>query len=169
MLKKILIIIFFVFFITAAYSASTGSGDGDAAGAEGPPPAKKYTLGYKEIKRAKKLEKKGKIEKAKIKYKKALDFLLEANAVKPGDPDTLNYLGFASRKLGDFENAEIYYRLGLEIEPNHNGINEYLGELYLNTNRKNKALERLKVLESCNCAEYKELKELIEGKKQSKY
>ena len=170
MLKKILIIIFFVFFITAAYSAETKtSGYGEAAGNDGPPPAKKYTLGYKEIKRAKKLEKKGKIEKAKIKYKKALDFLLEANAVKPGDPDTLNYLGFASRKLGDFENAEIYYRLGLEIEPNHNGINEYLGELYLNTNRKNKALERLKVLESCNCAEYKELKELIEGKKQSKY
>ena len=160
MLKKILIIIFFVFFITAAYSA---------AGNDGPPPAKKYTLGYKEIKRAKKLEKKGKIEKAKIKYKKALDFLLEANAVKPGDPDTLNYLGFASRKLGYFENAEIYYRLGLEIEPNHNGINEYLGELYLNTNRKDKALERLEVLKSCDCEEYKELKELIEGKKQSKY
>ena len=171
MLKKILIIIFFNLLITNVHSAGTsGSGKGEQGGTqEGPPPAKKYTLGYKEIKRAKKLEKKGKIEKAKIKYKKALDFLLEANAVKPGDPDTLNYLGFASRKLGDFENAEIYYRLGLEIEPNHNGINEYLGELYLNTNRKNKALERLKVLESCNCAEYKELKELIEGKKQSKY
>ena len=171
MLKKILIIIFFNLLITNVHSAGTSSsGEGEQGGIqEGPQPAKKYTLGYKEIKRAKKLEKKGKIKKAKIKYKKALDFLLEANAVKPGDPDTLNYLGFASRKLGDFENAEIYYRLGLEIEPNHNGINEYLGELYLNTNRKNKALERLKVLESCNCAEYKELKELIEGKKQSKY
>ncbi len=169
MLKKILIIIFFNLLITNVHSAGTSGKEAQGGTQEGPPPAKKYTLGYKEIKRAKKLEKKGKIEKAKIKYKKALDFLLEANAVKPGDPDTLNYLGFASRKLGDFENAEIYYRLGLEIEPNHNGINEYLGELYLNTNRKNKALERLKVLESCNCAEYKELKELIEGKKQSKY
>ena len=170
MLKKILIIIFFNLLITNVYSASSTSGKEAQGGTqEGPPPAKKYTLAYKEIKRAKKLEKKGKIEKAKIKYKKALDFLLEANAVKPGDPDTLNYLGFASRKLGDFENAEIYYRLGLEIEPNHNGINEYLGELYLNTNRKDKALERLKVLESCNCEEYKELKELIEGKKQSEY
>ncbi len=31
------------------------------------------------------------------------------------------------------------------------------------------AKERLKVLETCNCEEYDELKEIIEGKKQSKY
>ena len=82
---------------------------------------------------------------------------------------TLNYLGFTSRKLGDFKSAEIYYLSGLKIEPNHNGINEYLGELYLSTDRKDKALERLKVLKNCKCDEYIELKELIEGKKESKY
>ena len=31
------------------------------------------------------------------------------------------------------------------------------------------AKERLKVLENCNCEEYKELKEVIEGTKKSKY
>ena len=32
---------------------------------------------------------------------------------------------------------------GLQIEPNHNGINEYLGELYIVTNRMDLAKERL--------------------------
>ena len=50
----------------------------------------------------------------------------------------------------------------MEIKPNHNGINEYLGELYLQTNRIDKARERLLVLKNCKCEEYNELKELIE-------
>ena len=33
----------------------------------------------------------------------------------------------------------------------------------------NKANERLEVLKTCNCEEYDELKEIIEGKKKSKY
>ena len=45
----------------------------------------------------------------------------------------------------------------------------YLGELYVVTNRLDLAKERLQVLESCNCKEYKELKEIIDGTKQSKY
>ena len=59
--------------------------------------------------------------------------------------------------------------LGLEINPNHVGINEYLGELYVATNRLDLAKERLKILESCSCEEYTELKEIIEGTKTSKY
>ena len=51
--------------------------------------------------------------------------------------------------------------VGLEIAPTHKGINEYLGELYVNTNRIEKAKERLKVLEGCNCEEYKELQAAI--------
>jgi len=31
------------------------------------------------------------------------------------------------------------------------------------------AIKRLEVLEKCNCNEYKDLKEIIEGKKESKY
>ena len=88
---------------------------------------------------------------------------------KPLKADTLNYLGFTTRKLGDYENGEKYYLLGLEIEPNHVGINEYLGELYVVTNRIDLAKDRLKVLENCNCEEYDELKEIIVGTKKSKY
>ena len=60
--------------------------------------------------------------------------------------------------------AEVYYSQGLEIDPNHVGINEYLGELYVETNRIDLAKQRLEILKNCNCEEYRELKELIENK-----
>ena len=59
--------------------------------------------------------------------------------------------------------------LGLKIEPNHRGINEYLGELYVATNRIDLARERLEILKNCNCEEYEDLKNIIDGKKKSKY
>ena len=83
-------------------------------------------------------------------------------------PDTLNYLGFANRKIDNIKDAEIYYLMGLEIDPKHVGINEYLGELYVYTNRHNLAIERLEVLKSCNCKEYDQLKAVIAGEA-SKY
>ena len=94
--------------------------------------------------------------------------LIKSNNKKPNDADTLNYLGFTTRKLGDFENGEKYYLQGLAIDPNHKGINEYLGELYVATKRHNLAIERLEVLKGCNCEEYEQLKAVIAGEP-SKY
>ncbi|MDC0876123.1 hypothetical protein OAP78_04215 [Candidatus Pelagibacter sp.] len=128
-----------------------------------------YVKAVELIKFAKKYEKKNKIKKAKKRYEKAQALLIKSNKKKPLQADTLNYLGFTTRKLGDYENGEKYYLLGLKIEPNHIGINEYLGELYVATNRIDLAKERLKILESCNCEEYTELKEIIAGTKKSKY
>ena len=128
-----------------------------------------YDKAVNAIKAAKKYEKKGKLEKAKKRYKKAQALLIASNKKKPLQADTLNYLGFTTRKLGDYDNGEKYYLLGLEINPNHVGINEYLGELYVATNRLDLAKERLKILENCNCKEYNELKEIIKGTKKSKY
>ena len=159
MIKKIFFLISFILFLsTSLYAASTGnSSDGnDYAGGK-----TKYKKASLLIKDAKKLEKKNKVEKAKKKYKKALKYLVETNKSEPNKPDTLNYLGYASRKLGNFEIAEKYYLEGLSIDPNHIGINEYLGELYVITNRIDKAIERLEVLENCNCEEYSELQTLI--------
>ena len=163
MLKNLFVIV--VLFLFTTYSHSAGSGSN-------PKPEKvktDYAKAVDAIKYAKKYEKKGKIEKAKKRYQKAQKLLLKSNKKKPLQADTLNYLGFTTRKLGDYKTGEKYYLLGLEIEPNHKGINEYLGELYVATNRINLAKERLKVLETCNCEEYNELKEIIDGKKQSKY
>ena len=79
------------------------------------------------------------LAKAEKTYKKAFNLFLESDKEKPNNADTLNYLGFTSRKLGNYTEAERYYLSGLKIKPNHKRINQYLGELYLNTNRKGKA------------------------------
>ena len=52
----------------------------------------------------------------------------------------------------------------LKIKPDHKGINEYLGELYVETDRIELAQERLEVLKNCKCEEYEELAELIKNK-----
>ena len=123
-----------------------------------------YKSAKKLILKAKKLEKKDKVEKALTLYLKAYKKLEKAYAKDKKNPDILNYLGYTLRKKGDFEKAETYYLKGLELDAEHLGINEYLGELYVQTNRINLAKERLEVLKGCNCEEYKELKELIENK-----
>ena len=161
MLKNIFIILFLLLFTTHSFSAGSD-----------PKPAKvknDYAKAVESIKFAKKFEKKGKVEKAKKRYEKAQKLLLKSNSEKPNQADTLNYLGFTTRKLGDYENGEKYYLQGLELDPNHIGINEYLGELYVATNRVELAKERLEVLKGCNCEEFNELKEIIAGTKQSKY
>ena len=128
-----------------------------------------YTKAVDLIKYAKKYEKKNKLEKAKKRYEKAQKLLIQSNKKFPNKADTLNYLGFTTRKLGDYVNGEKYYLQGLAIDPNHKGINEYLGELYVATNRHNLAVERLEVLKDCNCKEYEDLKAIIAGEKVSKY
>ena len=124
MIKKIFFtIILSVVLISNSYSAGSSSGgEGD-----GPKNKTNYEKAVKFIKFAKKHEEKGKKDKAKSNYEKALKLLLKSNSKKPNKPDTLNYLGFTSRKLGDFENGEKYYLQGLAINPYHIGINEYLG------------------------------------------
>ena len=164
-MKKFLTVLLFVLIISPAFSAgsSGGSSGGDAK------TSTQYEIALRLINKAKKFEKKNKTDKAQKHYKKAIGHLLKHNKKFPADADTLNYLGFSHRKVGDYENAEIYYSMGLELDPKHVGINEYMGELFVVTNRLDKAKERLAVLEDCNCKEYKELKLVIEGKKESKY
>ena len=159
-MKNIVLILFLYFsFISNSYSAGSSGGETKS----------KYDQAVKLINAAKKNEEKGKQNKAEKNFKKALKLLVKSNELKPNKADTLNYLGFTSRKLGDYDSAEKYYLQGLQLKPNHRGINEYLGELYVASNRHNLAIERLKVLESCNCVEYEDLKSIIAGEKVSKY
>ena len=141
------------FVYAAGGSSDSGSGKDETS---------LYKSGKKLVLRAKKLEKKDKIEKAKKLYLKAYDKFEKAYAKNKKNADILNYLGYTLRKTGDLEQAEIYYLKGLELDSGHLGINEYLGELYVQTNRIGLAKERLEVLKGCNCEEYEELKELIE-------
>ena len=128
-----------------------------------------YDMAVSHINAAKKFEKNENLKKAKKRYEKAQKLLIQSNKKFPNKADTLNYLGFTTRKLGDYDNGEKYYLQGLAIDPDHKGINEYLGELYVATNRHNLAIERLEVLKKCNCREYEDLKAIIAGEKISKY
>ena len=151
-MKKLILILYILFLLTGkVFSAGSSGGDTKS----------NYDQAVKLIKSAKKSEEKGKKDKALSKYERAFKFLIKSNQKKPNKADTLNYLGFTSRKLGDFENVEKYYLQGLAIEPKHKGINEYLGELYVQTNRIDKANERLEVLRNCNCDEFNELELII--------
>ena len=163
-MTKNLIISLLVSLLLTANSFSAGSSDTGSSKTK-----TQYDMAVSHIKAAKKFEEKNKIEKAKKRYQKAQKLLLQSNKKFPNKVDTLNYLGFTTRKLGDFENGEKYYLQGLAIEPNHVGINEYLGELYVATNRHNLAVERLEILKGCNCEEYNQLKAVIAGEKVSKY
>jgi tetratricopeptide (TPR) repeat protein len=163
-MKKLIYTLLIIIALTNNSFSAGSSSDNDST-----PKVSNYAKAKNLIKAAKKYEKKGKTEKAQKRYAKAQKLLLKSNEQKPLQADTLNYLGFTTRKLGDYEKGEEFYLQGLQIEPNHNGINEYLGELYIVTNRRDLAKERLNALKSCNCKEYKQLKEIIEGTKKSKY
>ena len=162
MIKNLLISLFIS---TLVVSSSYAAGSSDSGSSK---TKTKYDMAVTHIKAAKNFEKKDKLEKAKKSYLKAQKLLVQYNKNFPNKADTLNYLGFTTRKLGDFENGEKFYLQGLKIDPKHIGINEYLGELYVATNRHNLAVERLEVLKDCNCKEYDQLKAVIAGEK-SKY
>ena len=153
-MKKIICTL--IFLLLTNFSLAAMSGD------SGNNQKNLYNAAKKLIIKAKKLEKKDKLEKALKLYSKAYDKLSKAYDKDKKNPDILNYLGFTLRKAGNFEEAEKFYLEGLKIKPDHEGINEYLGELYVKTNRIELAKERLEVLKGCKCEEFEELKELIE-------
>jgi len=165
MMKNISITItIFLLLSATSYSAGSSSSNNNDVNKK-----TDYEKAVSLIDEAKKLEEKNKQKKAEKQYQKAQKLLIKSNENNPNNADTLNYLGFTTRKLGDFNLGEKYYLQGLAIEPKHNGINEYLGELYVVTNRMDLAKERLEVLRSCNCEEFQELKEIIDGTRKSKY
>jgi tetratricopeptide (TPR) repeat protein len=171
MINKYSIVILITFFFNnAVYSAgtdSTSSGaksDGRQDNTYLKVTNSNYKKGLDALKQAKKYAKKDKKNKAKKRFNDAIKFFTLSNRENPKNPNILNYLGFSFQKVGDFIMAEIYYNEGLDIDPEHVGINEYLGELYVETNRINLAKERLEILKNCNCEEYKELAEVINNK-----
>ena len=153
-MNKLITTISTVLFLSVNAFAAGGDGGGSSK-------ASMYDEGIKLVKRAGKLEKKEKSDKAQKLYSQAFKKFEKALSNDKNNPDIFNYLGFTSRKSGNFSEAEDYYLKGLNIDPQHKGINEYLGELYVQTNRIDKAKERLEVLRGCNCDEFGELDLII--------
>jgi tetratricopeptide (TPR) repeat protein len=103
-------------------------------------------------------------------YDEAIRYLKQAEVEEPKNADVKNLIAYSYRKLGQYRLAYQYYQQALQLNPKHRGAHEYLGELYVNIKRIDKAQEELAVLEklcSVSCPEYKKLQKAIEEYKAS--
>jgi tetratricopeptide (TPR) repeat protein len=82
-------------------------------------------------------------------------------------PDVANYIGYANRKMGDYEQSKIWYEAALKADPNHVRTWSYYGMWQMEQGNRLKALEDLqKVQLICGndtCEEYRQLKAVIDG------
>lgn len=95
------------------------------------------------------------------KYQEAFNDLRTTSAAAGPHPDITTYMGFTQRKLGNYDLAKTYYALALDVDANHKGANEYLGELYVETGEMDKAILQLAKLEEIckfGCIEENELR-----------
>jgi Flp pilus assembly protein TadD len=100
------------------------------------------------------------------KYADAIVELKKIVASNPQEADAFNLLGYSYRMLKDYDNSETNYKTALRLDPDHKKALNYVGHLYLETDRPEEALATLgKLDEVCflGCAEYSELKEAIEA------
>ncbi len=83
----------------------------------------------------------------------------------PDNADILSLPGFSDRKTRRFDDALAFYQWALRVEPKHRGANEYLDELYLETDQLDMALRQLEILDDLctfSCKEYSQLKRAID-------
>ena len=148
-----------IFILTSSFANSAGTDSGGSSSSS----ASTNTVDVNiEFNRAKK-------HIYKKNYLKGLEILKDIENERPfgySKADLYNYMGFASRKQKDpdYINAEKYYLKALSLEADHIGALEYLGELYVETDRVNEAkslLEKIGKLAGQDSAEYKELSKLL--------
>ena len=81
--------------------------------------------------------------------------------------EVANYIGYANRKLGNYELAKVWYDKALAIDPNHVRTWQYYGMWYVEQGNMLKAadfLEKIRLI--CGgtaCQEYQDLKGGMEG------
>ena len=101
-------------------------------------------------------------------WDRAIANLNIAAVAEPTNADLQNWLGYAYRHTGKYDEAFEHYRSALQLDPKHRGAHEYIGETYLITGNKAKAREHLAVLERiCGkaCPEYVDLQKAIASAK----
>src|ERR1700730_58289 len=83
-------------------------------------------------------------------------------------PDVANYIGYANRKMGNYEQSKIWYEAALKADPNHTRTWSYYGMWQMEQGNRLKAEDFLQkanpVCGSTDCKEYIELKAVIDGK-----
>ena len=99
-------------------------------------------------------------------FDSAINMLHDELDSDPDNADIMSLLGFSYRKTRNYEDARTFYEWALRADPDHRGANEYLGELYLETNQFDKAVEQLQKLDDIcrtDCKEYTTLKNAIDS------
>jgi tetratricopeptide (TPR) repeat protein len=111
-------------------------------------------------------------------WQAVVDHMSRAIEERPWHDDAYNLMGFAYRKLGDYDKALESYDRALELNPHHRGALEYLGEAYLELDQPEAAkatLDRLEVAcrrvardattgaRQSDCEEWQELSEAYEA------
>jgi len=84
-------------------------------------------------------------------YSEAINLLKVYLASENDNADYHNLMGFSLRKTDDFEGSLEHYFKALELDPEHLGANEYLGELYLMLDDLENAQSQLEALVSFGC------------------
>lgn len=109
-----------------------------------------YALAYEDLAKAKKDETAGNSKNAQKKYKKALERVENAVSLDPTYAEAWNLVGYASRKLGDYDKSFNAYDKCLAIKPDLAAAHEYLGEAYLEKGQLDKSREQLAILVQAN-------------------
>jgi tetratricopeptide (TPR) repeat protein len=81
-------------------------------------------------------------------------------------PDVANLIGFASRKLGRYDDAKDWYEKALAADPRHARTWSYYGMWHAEQGNRLKAedyLETVRTICGTGCREYVELKAVIDG------
>lgn len=81
------------------------------------------------------------LDKAKGYYQKAAGQFIDAISADPKMYQAWNYLGFAKRHLGDYQDSLSAYAKALELNPDYPDAIEYRGEAYLGLNQIESAKE----------------------------
>ena len=82
--------------------------------------------------------------------------------------DVANYIGYAYRKLGDYDDSKVWYEKALASDPNHVRTWSYYGMWQMEQGNRLKALDDLQKVQlicgNTTCEEYRQLKDVIDGK-----
>src|SRR5262245_61799310 len=95
----------------------------------------------------------------------AIKSLTSAAQQDSRNADIQNLLGYAYRNSGQLDPAFKHYQRALQLDPQHMGAHEYIGEAYLMANNPAKAEEHLATLKrlcrAAFCEEYSDLSKKI--------
>lgn len=89
-------------------------------------------------------------------------------ALKQDDhPDVANYVGYASRKLGRYDDAKLWYEKALAADPKHVRTWSYYGMWHVEQGNRLKAEDYLQTIKlicgGTSCEEFKALKDVLDG------